>query len=126
MRILSDVLTLRYVKNFCEYTTFSDISTEKKARTAKNLGKKDNFLQTKGKNDGQARDFFLHGHQEPGKDWPQHPRVHPAPRRIHQENPRRERWCYEQVCLAGMFKLPKMLLANLLIARVMCRFYSRI
>ena len=29
-------------------------------------------------------------------------------------------WCYEQVCLAEMFKLPKMLLANLLIARVMC------
>ncbi len=28
-------------------------------------------------------------------------------------------WCYEQVCLAEMFKLPKMLLANLLIARVM-------
>ncbi len=27
-------------------------------------------------------------------------------------------WCYEQVCLAEMFKLPKMLLANLLIARV--------
>jgi len=27
-------------------------------------------------------------------------------------------WCYEQVCLAKMFKLPKMLLANLLIARV--------
>ena len=27
-------------------------------------------------------------------------------------------WCYEQVCLAGMSKLPKMLLANLLIARV--------
>ena len=32
-------------------------------------------------------------------------------------------WCYEQVCLAEMFKLPKMLLANLLIARVMCRFF---
>ena len=31
-------------------------------------------------------------------------------------------WCYEQVCLAETFKLPKMLLANLLIARVMCRF----
>ncbi len=29
-------------------------------------------------------------------------------------------WCYEQVCLAEMFKLPKMLLANLLIARVSC------
>jgi hypothetical protein len=27
--------------------------------------------------------------------------------------------------LAEMFKLPKMLLANLLIARVMCRFYSQ-
>jgi len=27
-------------------------------------------------------------------------------------------WCYEQVCLSEMFKLPKMLLANLLIARV--------
>ncbi|MDQ5929293.1 MAG: hypothetical protein QG594_1071, partial [Bacteroidota bacterium] len=27
-------------------------------------------------------------------------------------------WCYEQVCLVEMFKLPKMLLANLLIARV--------
>ena len=31
-----------------------------------------------------------------------------------------------QVCLAEMFKLPKMLLANLLIARVSSRFYSRI
>lgn len=31
-------------------------------------------------------------------------------------------WCYEQVCLAEMFKLPKMLLANLLIARVTCSF----
>jgi len=29
-------------------------------------------------------------------------------------------WCYEQVCLAECFKLPKMLLANLLIARVTC------
>lgn len=27
-------------------------------------------------------------------------------------------WCYEQVCLAEMFKLLKMLLANLLIVRV--------
>ena len=27
-------------------------------------------------------------------------------------------WCYEQVCLVEMFKLLKMLLANLLIARV--------
>ena len=27
-------------------------------------------------------------------------------------------WCYEQVCLVEMFKLPKMLLANLIIARV--------
>ena len=35
-------------------------------------------------------------------------------------------WCYKQVCLAEMFKLPKMLLANLLIARVSSRFYSRI
>ena len=32
-------------------------------------------------------------------------------------------WCYEQVCLAEMFKLPKMLLANLLIARVSTRFF---
>ena len=32
-------------------------------------------------------------------------------------------WCYEQVCLAEMFKLPKMLLASLLIACVMCRFF---
>lgn len=31
-------------------------------------------------------------------------------------------WCYEQVCLAEMFKLPKMLLANLLIARVSCLY----
>lgn len=31
-------------------------------------------------------------------------------------------WCYEKVCLAEMFKLPKMLLANLLIARVTCSF----
>jgi len=35
-------------------------------------------------------------------------------------------WVYEQVCLAECFKLPTNLLANLLIYRVMCRFYSRI
>ncbi len=33
-------------------------------------------------------------------------------------------WCYEQVCLAEMFKLPKMLLANLLIARVITSAFT--
>ena len=33
-------------------------------------------------------------------------------------------WCYEQVCLVEMFKLLKMLLANLLIARVTCKCYD--
>jgi hypothetical protein len=30
-------------------------------------------------------------------------------------------WCYEQVCLRQTFNLAQMLLANLLIARVICR-----
>ena len=33
-------------------------------------------------------------------------------------------WVYEKVCLAEMFKLPKMLLANLLIARVITSAFT--